>query len=203
MKRHVIRQIRFVRSTLIGGVIFLLPLMVIGFLVSQAWPVFDTVVKTLAAYFGDDYWAYGMVFVAAVAILLGLCLVAGLLARMSLSRMVSEQFEKQLTMLFPRYAIFKDQLAGNLGGTYARDRLKPVLIPYLTGQRIGFEIERDASRVIVYLPGSPDPWTGEFVIFAPDDITHFHAPTAELLSVFEKLGRDALELVPAHPAVDG
>ena len=195
MKRQVLRQIRFVRSTLIGGIIFLLPLMVIGFLVGQAWPVFDAVVKTLAAYFGDDYWAYGMVFVAAVAVVVGLCLLAGLAARMSLSRAIAERFEKQLTMLFPRYAIFKDQLAGNLGGIYARDRLRPCLVPYLTGQRIGFEIERDQSRVIVYLPGSPDPWTGEFVIFSPADVEQFDAPTADLLSVFEKLGRDSLELL--------
>lgn len=196
MKRLVNRQIRFVRSTLIGGVVFLLPLMVIGFLASEAWPIFHTIVQTLASYFGDDYWAYGMVLVAVVLVVIALCLLAGLAARMSFSRALSEKFEKQLTMLFPRYAIFKDQLAGNLGGEYAEERLKPVLVPFLTGQKIGFEIERNEQRVTVYLPGSPDPWTGEVVLFDPAEVERFNAPTADLLSVFEKLGRDALTLLP-------
>lgn len=190
------RQVKFLRSTLIGGVIFLLPLMVIGFLVSQAWPVFDMIVKTLADYFGDDYWTYGLVFVIALGVVIAACLMAGLAARMSLSRALSEKFEKNLTLLFPRYAIFKDQLAGNLGGEYAKDRLRPVLVPYMSGQRIGFEIERDDVRATIYLPGSPDPWSGTVILFPHDQVEHFEAPTADLLSVFEKLGRDGLALLP-------
>lgn len=196
MKRQVFHHIRFVRSTLIGGVIFLLPLIVIGFLVGQAAPVFMTVVNTVAEYLpGESWWTYASVFVAALAIVIIACLLAGLAARLSFSRALAERFEKNLTMLFPRYAIFKDQLAGNLGGEYAEDRLKPVMVPYLTGERIGFEIERDETRVTVYLPGSPDPWTGTVVFFPPTDVTHFNAPTQDLLSVFEKLGRDALPLL--------
>ena len=93
MKRQLLRQIRFVRSTIIGGVIFLLPLMVIAFLLGQAWPWLDMVVQTLASYFGDDYWAYVAVLVATALVIILVCLAAGLLARMSLSRMISSKFE--------------------------------------------------------------------------------------------------------------
>lgn len=201
MEQHVKRSFHIIRSTLIGGVIFLLPLMVLGFLVGQIAPYAYALFKAESEnpHF-DSPWAYAVAVAITVLGLLLLCMLAGLAAQVSIGRKLAGKFEKNLTLLFPRYAIFKDQLAGNLGGEYAAERLIPVTIPYLTGQRVGFEIERDNTRVVVYLPGSPDPWTGEFVLFPPTDVTRFEAPTADLLSCYEKLGRDVLALLPEIPA---
>ena len=99
--------------------------------------------------------------------------------------------------MFPRYAIFKEQLGGNIGGDIAKNRLKPVKVRLDGYCRLAFEVERRADAndlsdelVTLFLPGSPDPWTGTVIYTTADRVENVDAPSPDVLGAFEKLGTD-------------
>ena len=198
MQQQIHRQVRFVYSTFVGGVVFLLPLAVLAVIAAQVGPYVVAAGKVVGEWLpGEGRWTYAVVGAGFLAATLILCLVAGLLARWSLSRAIARRFERHLTFLFPRYAVYKDQIAGNLGGEFAAERFRAVLVPDAGGMRIGFEVERSESAVVVYLPGSPDSWSGHVAFFTAADVKPIAGDVPECLMTLETLGRGGLTLLPA------
>ena len=196
MKQHINRQVRVVYSTLVGGLLFLLPVLVLGLVAVQIGPYVLSAIHTIGDWLpGEGRWTYVLVALIFVCGTLIVCLVAGLLARWSLSRAISRQFERHLTLLFPRYAVYKDQIAGNLGGEFAAERFRAVLVPEYRGKRIGFEVERSDETVVVYIPGSPDSWSGYVAFFTTADVEPLPADMPECLVTLETLGRGGLSLL--------
>jgi len=193
------RLIKFLKTTAVGGLFFLLPLIVIGALVGQVVPIVMAVAGVLRDFLPvKTPLGIASLVLLAIVVLLLLCFAAGMLARRSLGKRISENFEKNLLLLFPRYAIFKDQLAGRLGGDETRPQLIPVQARFDDFVRIGFELERNERLVAVYLPGTPDPWSGSVVLLAADRVAPLPADFAMTVATFEKLGRDSLALLASQ-----
>jgi hypothetical protein len=102
--------------------------------------------------------------------------------------------ESRLTMIFPRYAIYKDQLAGGIGGEFVQGELKPVVATMLDGSaRLALEVDRTADGVAaVYFPSAPDSWSGTVAFVPADRVTPLTADFGEVMATFEKLGRNSL-----------
>jgi uncharacterized membrane protein len=191
------KTIGFLKTTAIGGVLFLLPLIVIGALVGQVVPIILTIAEALGDIIPLKTPAgIALLVLLALATVLLLCFAAGLLARRSFGRRISEGFEKGLLMLFPRYAILRDQMAGTIGGDETKPQMKPVLASLNNSSRLGFEIERsDDGLVTVYLPGSPDPWSGSVVFLKADRIQRPDIEFGDAVAIFEQLGRGSASLL--------
>ncbi|TWU30180.1 DUF502 domain-containing protein [Bythopirellula polymerisocia] len=192
--------LRVLRTTAIGGLLFLLPLVFVGALIGQVVPIVMSIAESLGTILPDALKSAGgiaLLIFLAVCVLLLLCFGAGVLARISLSRRLSEAFEKKVLFLFPKYAILKDQMADSIGGDHARAKMKPVLVHYENVKRIAFETERsdDLGVATVYLPGSPDPWAGKVAIFAADQVEPLPANFGEAVEVCEQLGRGTEKLI--------
>lgn len=203
MQDRVSRSFGVLKTTAIGGVFFLLPLIVIGALMGQILQVAWVAAKAVHEYLPiTSVGGYGLLVCCAILLLLLLCFSAGVAARRSLGRRFTESVETYLLMLFPRYAIFKEQLTGNIGGEVLHNRLKPVLVEMPEGQRFAMEVERglvdDTSRVTVFLPGSPDPWSGSVVVVESCRVKRLDVPFAHAIATSEQLGRGSLALMDAR-----
>lgn len=195
-------KFRFLKTTGIGGVLFLLPLIVLGALIGQLVPI----VWTIADFLSDlipvpiqTPTGITLLLCASVLVLLSLCFAAGIIARRSFGKRISATFEKNLTMLFPRYAVLKDQIAGTLGGDKDHPTMKPVLARLIDSFQVAFEVDRsEQGFVTLFLPGSPDPWAGRLVIVEVDRIQALDLNFAETVSIFEKMGRDSMGLYESH-----
>jgi uncharacterized membrane protein len=191
---------RFLRTTAIGGVLFLLPLIVVSILIGQVVPIVLSIAHALEKVLPDAIKTVGgisVLILLSVGILLVLCFAAGVLARISLSRRVSAAFEKKLVLLFPRYAIIRDQMVDTLGGGHARPQMKPVIVQHEGMKRIAFETERsdELRTVTVYLPGSPDPWAGSVAMFPADQVEPLEADFGKAVATCEQMGRGAMGLM--------
>jgi uncharacterized membrane protein len=140
-----------------------------------------------------------ILIVLAVAALLALCFLAGVIARRTLGQRLLAWIEKQLLVLFPRYGIVKQQLGGSLGPDAGELLMQPVHVALDDHARLGFEVDRAADGpVTVYLPGSPDPWSGLVIQVESDRVTALDADFPGVIDVFERLGRGAAALRSAH-----
>ncbi|MFG0265067.1 MAG: DUF502 domain-containing protein [Rhodopirellula sp. JB055] len=203
MKHHVKRHFSFLRTTAIGGIFFLLPLVVVLFLIGQLAQVIYAVAVALLPILQDytpfhDTTGYLLIFGIATLLLILACFVSGIMARRSIARQFTRLIEKYLLMMFPRYAIFKEQLSGNIGGEVAKNRLRPVVVRLEGFSQLAFEVERyrgadsakDPMGVTLYLPGSPDPWNGKVVMVEASRVQRIDAPFGDVVGTFEQLGTD-------------
>jgi uncharacterized membrane protein len=196
------------KTTILGGVFFLLPFAVVVFLVGQL----SVIVAPLAAQIHKQLEARGrtltfgnvsLATVLAILLLILICYLAGLAARSAFAARFSGKIEKTIIFLFPRYAILKDQMASNMGGHAIDPTMKPVLVRLEGVSRLGFETARAADgTVTVFFPGSPDPWQGHLAVVAPDRVEAIAADFGAAVSMCESLGRNPPIGGRAEPAKD-
>jgi uncharacterized membrane protein len=188
------------KTTILGGIIFLLPFAIVVFLLGQIAQIIYSVAAQLDDAIPLPQWTVGGVSTAVLIVtlaLLLLCYLAGVAARLSFSRRFSETIERNLLLLFPRYAVWKSQLASNLsagvGADAAHPGMHPVLVAFDDHVRIGFEIERTPAgdQATIYLPGSPDPWTGHVVHVSVARIRPLAINFHEATALCEQMGRGA------------
>ncbi|MBD3674280.1 MAG: hypothetical protein HUJ26_12215 [Planctomycetaceae bacterium] len=188
---------RFLRTTAIGGILFLLPLAVIGGILGYLYSMVIVIYEPLKEWIPvSTASGVAILFSMAVGILICLCFLAGILARRALARRFTKTVERQLTMLFPKYAIYKDILAGNIGGEDATPSLTPVRVEMQDRIQIGYESGRTPDGlVIVYLPGAPDPWNGCVAMVKPEQISPLEVDFNETAAICERLGRESEKLL--------
>ncbi|MEM1225472.1 MAG: DUF502 domain-containing protein [Planctomycetota bacterium] len=216
IRDHVTRHVSFLRATAIGGIFFLLPLLVICFLLGQVAQVIYSVAVAIQPNIPswlpiNEPTGIALIVSIAVLIIVLACFVAGILASRSIAQRFIRWVEKYLLMLFPRYAIFKEQLSGNIGGDISKNTLRPVRIAMQDHSLIAFEVERaipelvgdiavqHEATVTLYVPGSPDPWSGQVIHVQADRVTPLDASVPDVLGAFEKLGVDSQRLMCGLP----
>lgn len=205
VRQRVQKHFGFLVTTAIGGVVFLLPLVVVGALLAEGWQIAlwiasaISVPEWLKPVMPDSIGDYAIDVLIGVAAVVAICFLCGVLATRRIGQWFTGQAEGYLTFFFPRYVVFKEQLASNLGGERAGGQLKPVRVRVGPIDQFGMEVERDANdahpegEVVVYLPSAPDPWSGRVVIVPADDVTPIDADPGDFLAIFEKLGRDTIK----------
>lgn len=197
MRTRLAKTFSFLRTTAVGGLIFLLPLAVLAALMRSVYG------WALVAYMPvrhvipvDTPVGVAILFLAGMGIVLAACFFAGLAARRAIGRRFAETLEKQLVMVFPKYAIYKDIVAGNIGGDALAPSLKPVTLRFDDHWRLGYESGRTpGGLVIAFLPGAPDPWIGGLVLVEPHRVTPLEVDFNETAAICERLGRDSGELL--------
>ena len=197
------RFINFLKTTAIGGLLFLLPLIVLGALVGQIAPIILSAATALNQYIPVKTPAGIAVLIGlSIAILLLLSFAAGMFARWSLGKKISTAFEKKLALFFPRYSILKDQMADTIGGNETKPQMKPVLVVFDECQRIAFETERDEEQNLatIFLPGSPDPWSGKVVMVKLDRVTRLNADFGHAAATCEQVGRGSIAMAGQLPS---
>jgi uncharacterized membrane protein len=199
MQARVHKTFGFFKTTAIGGLLFLLPLIVLGWLLGYVYQAVVVIYEPLKSHLPvSGVTGTALLFGLAIVVLVLLCAVCGLAARRAIARKFSQTVEKQIMMIFPKYAIYKDILAGNFGGEVHTPTLKPVAVHLQDMVRIGYEAGRaEQGLVTVYLPGSPDPWMGTVVLVEPARVQPLELGFGELAAICERLGRDSQQLLAA------
>ncbi len=202
MRDNITKTVSFLWATAIGGLFFLLPLVVVLALLGKVYSVVGAVAEPLHAWVPvNSPLGVLLLFLLAVAIIVAACFVAGVVASRALGRKFSSTIEKQLMTIFPKYAIYRDLLAGNLKHSQEGPSLSPVLVSTHEGYRLAFESDRlDNGLVVVFFPGAPDTWIGSVVLVPPERVFPTELPFNEAVGIFERLGRDSRRLLTTlHP----
>jgi len=193
-------SLKLLKTTLIGGLVFLLPVIVALALAGQVVSLVVQAAAPLAAHLpADKIGGIAVGTLLAVGVLLLICYGAGVAARAAAGRLWSEAVEDKLHALYPRYTVIKGMTQG-LYSEPGKDQLRSVLVSLHDRQQIGFEIERAADgRVVVFLPGSPDPWTGGVALVEPARVQALEVDFSRLNKSLAGLGRGMAALLDSAP----
>ncbi len=185
-----------IKTTILGGLVFLIPLIIVIVLVTK---IFEVMGKLAAPFSGlipvDSIGGIATANIVTVLAILVVCFVAGLVATSAFGRKIYQSLDEKLLMLWPRYAFIKSATEG-MSPDEIQKTLQPVRVNLDDQSQIAFEVERnDNGLVTVFVPGSPDPWSGTVVHVTEDRIEKLDANFNAVVKSLRKAGRGASDLL--------
>lgn len=141
--------------------------------------------------------------VVAVAALVLLCLVVGLLVRSTVGRWTRRALESLLFEKLPGYRLAK-AFAGD--GPAARgDRpMRPALVSIEDGECPALVMDEFADgRLLIFVPSSPAPMSGAIYIFTPDRVRLLDVPLLPFMKTLSSWGLGLREMVEGQAAKAG
>jgi uncharacterized membrane protein len=192
-------MLKTIRTTLIGGILFLIPIAICIAVIGQGLKVANVVAKPVTAVLPVNMiGGVAVAEVLAIVLLLLICFIAGLLARVALARKAVGALEANVLARLPAYALLKTKTQSMLSPEDI-EGMSVVVMRFDDSWQIGFEIERiEGGKVALFLPGSPDPWSGSVCIAEQDRVMPLGLPVATVANMARRLGRGANEALRGY-----
>jgi len=187
----------FFKTMIIGGVVFLLPLVFFTMILGKAFQLMMVVAEPVDKVVPlDSVGNIAFVNIVAAGVILLSCFLAGLAARSDWGRKISEGADEKLRLFIPGYALMREKVTSVVGDQEQQSGLKPVLVQFDDQAQIAFEIERSPDGLVtVFLPGAPDPWSGSAVFVTADRVAPIDTEVKAALKTFKKIGKGALPVL--------
>ena len=184
----------FLKTTLIGGVGFLIPIVVLVAIIGKALEIMNRLAAPLAERLPVDSVAgLAVVQLLSILILLLICFAAGLAAKTSTAKRLVRALEANVLDNIPAYALLKAKTQGALGPEDA-EGMRPVSARFDDSWQLAFEIERlEEGKTVIFLPGAPDPWAGSVCVVTEDRITPLDLTVRSAADLMKRLGQGATE----------
>ena len=184
--------IGFLRATIIGGVLFLAPLVVLVVVINKAVDFAARVIKPFADRIPDSLGlGPAKAYIAAALLLVLVCFLAGLLARSAMARKSVQMIEGNFLSLLPGYDYLKQAGASVLGAS--ETDVHPVVLARIGNSwRIGVKTETIGENwLAIFIPNSPNPSAGSVFIVERSKVRTSVAPLATALATLRRSGGGA------------
>jgi len=197
----------FVKTTTVGGLLFLVPVILLLVILTKAMQLVGKIAAPIAARFPVHEIA-GVAFASVVAALLIVLLafLAGLAARTDTGRAVMRWFEESLLGGLPQYRMMKTMAEG-LANIEGASGIKPALVSIEGGWQIGYVLEEmHAGWVAVFLPQAPTPMSGNVMYMPSDRVRLLDITIGEAMMLVKRLGvgsANALRRADLTPVPEG
>ena len=177
------------RATVVGGLLFLLPLILITLLLGHALHLATTVMQPVANFLTLDR-AIGPAGekVLAVVGLVVIALAAGLVARTALGRRLTRRVEHSLLGGLPQYQMMKSMAEG-LAQVEGADGISPVLVNIEEAWQIGYLLEPlENGWVAVFLPQAPTPMSGNIMYLPEERVRRLEIGMTQAMLIVKHMG---------------
>jgi uncharacterized membrane protein len=186
----------FLKTTVVGGVFYLVPLIVLIFVLGKAQEITSQMVTPLAARI--PLAAVGGIALAkllAVTVIVFFCFLAGLFAMTDVAKRFVDWLESALLSNLPGYAFIKG-MGESMAGVEKGQRHEVLLARIEDAWQIAFLVERlDGGHVAVFVPGAPSPWSGSVFVMTEDRIKPLDLPLKAALNCISRLGVGSNEVL--------
>lgn len=181
---------KFIKTTVIGGLLFLIPIILLIIILTKVHSLLLVVAKPL-----DDLIpleqiggvALANILVALMIILI--CFIAGILATGKYMKKMQSSIVNGILVKIPGYLIIKAFMDGISTTEEASENFNPILVAFDDYEQLCFEVEKASDKkTIVYLPGAPNPWSGSVLYVDNSRVKHLNISVKEALKNLQSLG---------------
>jgi len=191
----------FVRTTILGGILFLTPIVVLGFILSKAYAVARRFLQPLTAVIPDSLASRTTMTAVLTILLIALvCFLAGLFARTIWAQRMVNGLEASVLSKLPGYEYMKQAGASVLGVGEAADH--PVVLAQVGGAwRIALQTDVLSDNLVaVFVPNSPNPMSGGVFLVSADRVRPAGVSLAEAMGALRRCGTGARAILSKIPA---
>jgi uncharacterized membrane protein len=184
---------KFIRTTLVGGVLFLVPIIVLVVILDKALGFARRFSDPLAEHF--PFAQHTPVLLASLLLII-VCFLLGLLARLGPARTGVAWLEDTILSKLPGYAFIKGAGESMLGQE-GKQPYSVVLARIEDAWQLGFVIEKlSGGHLAVFVPDAPNPLSGAVYFMGPDRVRATDISVAAALKCLRLLGAGGSKLLP-------
>lgn len=190
------KMAKFIKTTVIGGLLVLLPIVAVLALISIA---IATVINIVTPIVGKlpikTVSGLALATILAVFLLLAFCFLAGLFFQMRIGRLAQKWIENFLLDRLPGYVMFKNltrQLAGQEGIEFA-----PALVDLYDSETrvVGLIVEELADgKLTIFVPISPTATLGQVYLLPPNKVERMQARFVDVVNSLTQWGMESKKL---------
>jgi uncharacterized membrane protein len=182
----------FLKTTIVGGVIFLLPVALVLVVLGHAFRLaLKSAVPMSHAIHVEQIGPFGGVGVAtliAIVLLIIISFLAGLIARTRPGASLSHWLEQSLVGSMPQYKMVKS-LAEGLAQVESSNNLEPALVSVDGGWQLAYVLERlDNGWIATFIPQAPTPMSGNVMYFTQERVRPLAISIAEAMQLVKRIG---------------
>jgi uncharacterized membrane protein len=192
---------RFVRTTVLGGLFFLIPIVVLGIVIAKALEYTNKFLRILTSQIlaASELSATGATVMSIVVVALA-CFFAGLLARTVTAQKLVKVLEDSILSHIPGYEYLKQEGASALGLTEIGE-LPVVFVPMEGGWQLGVQTDTLSNGLVsIFVPGAPNPHSGAVFFFSADTVRPAGIKLIGGLNCLKRCGGKASALDAIWPA---
>ncbi|MEO3435156.1 hypothetical protein [Inquilinus sp. CAU 1745] len=202
--------VSFVRTTLVGGVLFLVPVVLAALILREAAQFAMRILRPFTRLAPSDTVAgIAIIELLAIAALIALCFLAGLIAGTKAGHAVGHRLEYAVLRRIPGFMFLRTVMA-SMVGLETNSGLSVALASIEDAWVLSFVIERHPNGLAtVFVPSAPTPAAG----YLPEDrIRPLDVPVSAAMACITRLGVGSIDLLekaglaheiqPAGPAPD-
>jgi len=187
--------VEFLKTTLIGGLLIVVPIYLTVLLLAKALKGMVGVLGPIVALLPERIHHFGQLL--AIALVVVICFLLGLIARTGLGRRAIEAFERRVLERMPGFAMLRS-VVRRVSGMADDAQFQPVLAEFEEALTPGFIVEEiDADRVVVLVPSVPTPAAGSLYILPRRRVHWVDAPATEAVAVITRWGTGTSKLLKA------
>jgi len=194
----------FIKTTLVGGVLFLIPLVIVIVMLGKAHSLTRGIVEPLAqALPMQEIAGIGAAKVLAAFILLLIAFGAGLLARTGPGKRLTARIESVILRKVPGYTLLKNMTDESLA-SQSGEKIKVALANLDDAWLLAFIMEEGADGLLtVFVPSAPTPTAGSLYFLRADQIRRLDIPVRDAVKCIMQLGVGSGQLLrgPRGPAL--
>jgi uncharacterized membrane protein len=184
----------FTRTTLVGGVLVLLPIYLAVLLLLKA---FSGVMSLIAPVTAQVPAAAEFRQVFAILIVLAACFVAGLVVRTGPGGRGVQELQRRILEKIPGYKLLRSVIT-RLGGDATSEAFAPAMVELEDALVPALIVEElPDGQFVVLVPSVPTPVSGALYILPAARVHRIDVPLTHVMKVYTKWGEGAGELVAA------
>ena len=186
--------IRFIRTTITGGILFLLPGVVLLFFFEKAYSILKVVSQPIANRISKSILGFDGSMLITVLLLILICFAAGLIFRSKRVKRTMEKLEDRVLIFIPGYSLLKSITADTIGEEM-QHKLIPVRVEDGDSWLLGFLVEEGKQLSTVFLPDAPRYDAGEIRLLPSSSVIRLEISTNKFTKVIQSYGVGAVNFV--------
>ena len=189
------RFVEFLKTTAIGGLLVIVPIAIVLFVLAQLLFGLYSFAAAVIAQLNIQVSDAAIILAIALAALIGLCFVTGLLVQTRLGRYLKHWFGRKVGRRIPMFSAIAS-LTKRFAGVEGQDFAPVELDLFGSDARLlGFLVERlPGRRCVVFVPSAPVATVGNVYVVDEGAITAIDASVADTFSAITQWGVETRKL---------
>ena len=178
----------FLNKTIKEGIFFLVPMLLVYLLIAKLYSLLTPLAENISRkLFNYHFLGIKPVYIIAILLILIVCFLIGLLALTSLGKIMLKSVEDNLLVILPGYKLIKSTSQSIVGLEDSANF--PVVLAPIDGWMIAFVVEKlETGESVVFVPGSPNPWSGNVIIFTDDQLRPTSLKQKDAIRILRQTG---------------
>ena len=187
---------RMLGSMVVGGLLFLLPLVLVALLLGHAIRLAGKVAKPITDTLQvDAVIGSGGEEALAIVMLVAVSILAGLFARTKVGRTMMRWAESSVLGGLPQYQMVKSMAEG-LAQVEGADGARPALINIEEAWQLGYVLEPLGNGwVAVFLPQAPTPLSGNAMYMPEERVRPLTITMVQAMAIVKRMGLGSTEIL--------